>query len=322
MKHNLSWHRHLLVLAFGSFMFMACQSEAPESGYDLQLNPTLQQVFEHTINHKVRSEMEYEGQVYETSMQQDASFQLKITELLEDGFIGQCEFKRLQIKAYNQNQTVLIKSDKKDTTDVRSNLLQLLIDKPFYITFRHNGTIKNIRGWETWMENMALRVVQRDATKAAYLVNELKKTWSHDQLAAQFEICWRLAPDSAVSKGATWSKPVLFSSGYGNQESAMAYTLDHVDNFTATISGVAQTGTQSQQPFYDPASGLTYDVKGENLLKAEFDLQSQWVTKTEVRQKLKGRAMLPISEDRPEGLQMPVKIESTLTIVRDGSINK
>jgi hypothetical protein len=304
------------LLKFGvlALSITSCESNEEALTYQFLPNPKVRESKSFALNHKVRSEIQYEGTIFETSMQQQWDFILKFQNILEDGFLAEMSFTRLQIRAYSQNQTVLIKSDKKDSTDVRSNLLKLLVNKPFYVHFRQNGSIREIRGWEEWLENMALQATSGNALQAEYLGSEIKKSISHELIAAHLEIGWCLSPNEPVKKPSEWSRPILFSSGLGEKSSAMAYLFESTEGPLAKITGIAQTGGGTQDPFFDPSTGLSYEVTGETRLKALFNNEEGWVTKSSIEQQLKGNAKLPISEARPLGLSMPVKIQSSLEI--------
>lgn len=296
------------------FLFACTTSEQPEKLYRFQ--PELNSALVYNMEITSKMQQTYEGTVYESSMIQYFTLHQTPKAYENEQLLMEVYFSNLEVKVFSQQQTLRIRSKSKDSTDFRSQVVKMLVNKPFQITYRLDGSIVEITGWDSLIAETIVAEFSQSDVDVNYTIAEFIKTFGGQTLVGHLELVNSYFPDGGqLVTGEAWTKPVLFSNTTAEKEHNMAYT-HQIEDGEMLVEGVSFIKTAPQ---VDPITQITYALGGNIKLQVIVDQSNGLPINARITQKLKGTATLPISAQRPEGYEMPM---STTNEVRFERINQ
>lgn len=148
----------------------------------------------------------------------------------------------------------------------------------------------------------------------ADLREKLKKQYGDEAMKSTLANTMNIFPDGPVTTGAEWSRKISLDMG-------MAMLVDNTWKLNAIEGNKAKIGINStivSQPSENPMKvqgmELTYDMKGTQTGDMVLNITSGLTEKATITQNIDG-IMLMSGNTLPEPMEVPMKIESTITII-------
>ena len=293
------------------FLLWACgPTPTPEeTPTTYRFQPPLEQSFAHQLEITSKIAQTFEGTIYESSMIQN--FDLHQKALLVDAAEIQVEafLSNIDIKVFSQQQTLRIRSKSKDEKDLRSTVVKNLLHQPFQINYRPDGSIVSIQNWDEKIIKEVARVFPSNESQLNNITAEFIKTLGAETLVGYLELVNAFLPENGqLQTDSTWKRPVVFTNNLRDSAATMVYSHQFLED-QIVVEGVSYLKTSS---YFEPQTQITYAMGGDIKLKITANPTTGIAETATIKHDLKGKATLPLTEQRPEPYDMPMASSTTI----------
>lgn len=301
MTSNNLFKKAPLFAAF--FFLMACsQIETPTTQKYL-FQPKLNTPFAHKFTITAKIAQTFEGTTYESSMIQSFDIHQTAKSITPDSLQVSAYFSDIDLKIFSQQQTMRIRSKSKDTADARSQIVKNLLHKPFQITYRPDGSIVSINNWDETIMKTVIQIMAGTGADVNGNINEFLKTLGSETLIGHLELVTAFLPeDGILPEDSTWRKSIVFINNVSDKPVTMVYQYNLSDDGL----NIAGTTLIAPTPYVEPNSKISYAMGGDIKLELLANTNTGIAESAVIKQQLKGKATLPLTEQRHQPYEMPM----------------
>ncbi|HEK19710.1 MULTISPECIES: DUF6263 family protein [unclassified Mucilaginibacter] len=217
----------------------------------------------------------------------------KVIAVQDTAYILEVAYKNINMTMDVPGKTISFNSNG-DTTNVLSNLMRNVMNKPFTLIVSKTGRIIGIKNLDNIFMNMFDGLPAIDEAKKVRLKNEMQKSFGENAIKNNFQEAFVIYPKKDIAINDSWTNNVSLTTTGISANATAIYTLNGMDDKTYNITGNATIrpeagGTfKSTNGYYMRLSGIT----GTIVTNLKVDKQSGWITESKVVKKAKGNVQL------------------------------
>ena len=185
-----------------------------------------------------------------------------------------------------------------------------LIDMPFHLTIKKDGTVALVKGMEENIIKAFDGFALNDDEIKEFVLSSIKSQYGNEALLETFDRMFAFYPGKKVLPGEKWNKTVAFT----NKEPFImesSYELIEQNNGVAVISVNSKLRTDKEKASKTPEKYTGQELVGEQKGKLMIDQISGWVSKASFSYKLYDANPKP---EPKEGVSRPRLLSSELTV--------
>ncbi|MEM9328431.1 MAG: DUF6263 family protein [Bacteroidota bacterium] len=250
------------------------------------------------------------GQSLEINVSLIGEMQFTVREATSDHYLMDVTFERMQMTMGSPQGSASFDSDNPQESDPMSNVLSSITGNPFEIKMSKTGKVLEINKvdqlWESAFEDQALSPADKQR-----VMGQLNQTYGAEALKGNIEMVTAIFPETAVSKGDSWSTTTQLSSGMqGTAITTYTFNGSEGDRHLLTGSGTIESSDNEE---YINTNGvdLKFNMSGQMESSIEIEKSTGWIKVATVNQTIEGTAQMKGNEQLPDGLTIPMKIQNS-----------
>lgn len=198
----------------------------------------------------------------------------------------------------------------RDTTDMKSKMLDNMIGAKMHIITRADGQILEFSGANALFEKMMGAV--KDKPEMAPMLKNIQRSFGDSAMIETVRNMWGDTPTKPVRVGATW-KVTRNTSGFMNLQTKYQYKLKSRDDQKAevTVKLKSQPAPGLPAELDMGAAKIRYDLKGEG--SGYFFISQTDGLLREGKNTVKLKGMMHMRGDKIPAMDVPMQSETTIT---------
>lgn len=255
-----------------------------------------------------------QGMSVDIEMDVASTTTFKVLEVKDTLFVIEATMSMLKTTMKSPMGAQEFSSESKNVNDPSSMLLQELTKSPFKVTLTRSGKVAEI-DINTAIDKAVNSVVTLSEDQKVALKAQFKGQFGDDNMRQTIENAFAYYPPKSV-KGEKWTS-TLKVKGMVEMESQ---NQNEVTDVTAESVTVKYTGEMASPENAEPAlvNGMSakYAISGTTEGTATIDLKTGWVIKNTASQAMKGNVEILPNAQVPNGMQIPMTFNTTVTITQ------
>ncbi|MET0394131.1 MAG: DUF6263 family protein [Chitinophagaceae bacterium] len=300
------------IAGFALVLMMAITARAQEL---IALNLARNGTYTHSSASKVSIRQTVSGQQTDVSMNVSSTINFTVTGIRDTLYLMEARYTRLAVDMKLPDGNVSYSSDKDN--DPMSNLLAMIINKPFDIRMTKKGRITASSGVESLIAGIADSLAGVSDAQKQQLRDQVTKAYGDQALKGSIEMVTALFPDTRVAPGNKWSVRSRLESGLPAAVETI-YELKAVTDSSYRIAGSSLIRTENKDE-YMPLDKMfvKYDLTGTMLTDIEIDKKTGWIISCAGKQQIAGTAeMKTDAGPSATGMIITMIIKNELTTTR------
>lgn len=189
-----------------------------------------------------------------------------------------------------------------------------MVGQSFVMKVNPRGKVVEVKGFKEMMQQMAEKIGGDDAAKNEEIKEFLKNFLSEDKVKMMGSNMSLAFPSQPVGIGDSWTDKETMSVGFPI-EIDNTYTLKERKNGVAIvdISSMMDLGEKDASIDMGPMK-MNMEMTGSVHGTSEINEASGWMIRSKMKMQLAGQMSIAPNEQMPEGITVPMSIESVITI--------
>ena len=275
----------------------------------LELNLTKGATYAQQMNLNSDIEQEMMGQKVQMQMNMSANITYMVKDIQNDVYEMTTEYTNMSISVSSAMGNITISSDDTDKSNPMTVAVHNIVNKPFTIFMKKDGSIEKVSGLEGIMSSMFDGLDSLSDMEKQQLAAQLKDSWGDEALKKNLDMTSSIYPTSGQAAINTpWKKDMSIKSVVdinANVEYTLTEATPEFNHITGkgTIS-VDQDTTLSGTPAKIALNGdLDFDIK--------LDPTTGWITTTNIKQNVGGEIKVSANG---QDMSIPITTKSTITM--------
>ena len=253
------------------------------------------------------------GQDLEVNMGMNAKMAFKVLNVANDIFELEVTYQSLSMKMSMAGRDMIFDSEKIDTIDVMSKLLNAMKKNSFTIKMSKNGKVTEVKGIDRLFSSIeeikGLTEVQKEQMKGV-----LSKSYGEKAFKANLEMSMAIYPSTPVKVGDTWKIAGKIQTSI-DAAIETVFTLKEVTDEFYLITGNAKIITLNKDQYTNTTGmEMKYDLTGTMQSEVKLSKKTGWIVAGNVNQQISGNTMIKDSERVPGGLTIPLTMKTKMII--------
>lgn len=271
-------------------------------------------VYKQIMNADENIDEDINGMAFNMKMNISGTISFLVKDINENGFIMDAQYETLSMSIQTPQGNMDYSSEKKDETDIFSQILAALKYKTFEINMSKSGRIIEIKNIESLWGKLIDQFSQLNEAQKEQVKAKLLESYGNDAIKGNFEMTTAIYPEMAVSKGDKWNITTPLK-GNLSVDIHTEYTFADLTKNYALIKGYSILETADTSA-YTEINGMEvkYKLKGSMLSDIKVDNQSGWIIEARIHQDVKGDAFMKANAQFPEGMKIPITFQNEMTV--------
>lgn len=299
------------IILFFATIFLSINSFAQQ--HDISLKLKKGETYTQHLTSDMNMVQGINGQDMEVNMGMNAKMAFKVLNIVDHIFELEVSYQSLSMKMGMAGRDMVFDSEKKDTTDVMSKLLNAMKKNSFIIKMSKSGQVTEVKGIDRLFSSIdamkELEQAQKEQMKSV-----LAKSYGEKAFKSNLEMSMAVYPSNPVKVGGTWEFSGKIESSI-NAAVETIYTLKEVNDDFYIITGNSKIKTLSKDE-YTSTNGMEikYDLTGTMQSEVKLNRKTGWIVGGNVDQQISGDTLIKASEQVPDGLTIPLKMKTKMII--------
>ena len=281
---------------------------------NISLNIEKGKTYSHNTSSTVTIIQDLNGMEMEMEMGMSGTLDYLVMGMEGENYKLEARYKNVSMSMNMPQGSMSYNSEKKDEEDILSTMLGEMINKPFVIIMKKNGQIKEIRDIDVLYNSMFKKFPQIPEAQIEQLKLQLMKTYGEEAFRGNIEMVTSVFPDKEVAVGDTWSKTTILKSTMSASIKS-TFELKNITDTYYVIEGASTIDTIDKDTYVE-SNGLLmkFDLQGTMKSTIKVDRKTGWIIESEISQDFGGNAAVKPNEQLPDGMLIPMDIESVTKI--------
>lgn len=258
-------------------------------------------------------EQEIKGQKMNIDLTISGKTAFKVTNRNDSIYDIDVSFQQLAMSMKLPSGDFSFDSNKKDENDIFSNILNSIIDKPFFVKMTTLGRIVEVKNIDSIFDGALKKFPNLSEVQKQQMKAQLMQAFGEKAFKGNFEMITSIYSNKPVEKGDTWTIKT-------NLESGMAGTLvttfelkDKVENYNL-ITGSGKIETLNKDA-YTQINGMPtkYDLTGTLNSSLKVDNKTGWIIEAKINELISGTTEIKDNPKLPDGMTIPMSISTDMT---------
>ena len=281
---------------------------------DLGLNLTKGEIYYQTMNSNMTITQTINGTLVNVIMGINGKMSYKVTDVQDSGYNMEVRYENLSMKIGMANTVKEFSSEKNDETDIISELLGILKNKPFFVKMSRTGKVSEVRNIETIFAQLFDKFPQLTAAQKQQIQDQLMQAYGEKAFKGNLEMISAIFPDSPVSKGDKWPVNIQLESGMACKLETV-YELTDIGRTYYQLSGNTIMESADKDAYIETnGMPLKYDLQGTMLSDIKINKKTGWIMNATITQAIKGTAYIKDNPKMPGGMTIPITMNSEMSI--------
>lgn len=293
-----------------SLLMTVCYAQKTALGLNLEIGATYKQVNRSSVSiHQT-----VQGHDMKMNMAVEANMSYLVRSVVSDVYEFDVQYTKLGMMVESPQGEMIFDSEKKEGTDVLSNLLSTMVRKVFQVKMAKNGKVLEVKNVESVIESAFDVVTGLSELQKTQLKAQLTNAYGAEAFKGNIESGTAVFPDGKVDVGDAWTVVTHMESGMASVMTA-EYTLAELNDAFVLLQGNATVQTADKDAYVESnGMPMRYDLNGTVTSAIKLDRTTGWVIESRITQDMKGRADIKANDQLPEGLTIPMVIHSESVI--------
>ena len=254
---------------------------------------------ENKINMKITGEMTY-----------------KVKDITTDGYKMDVMYNKVGMVMEMQQGKMEFSSDKKDETDIHSNILSKIVEIPFQITMSKSGRISNIRNIEGIWDNAFSSFTKIPEAQLKQIKALLLNAYGEKAFKGYIEMVSAIFPEKKVKLNEEWEVTTRLESVM-QADIVTKYRFASRGTDYYLIKGEATMQTDENADYIENSGMMMKNnLTGLSNSEIKVDKNTGWIQEAKIIQKMEGDAHIQSSAQIKDGMTIPMVINSE-TLITD-----
>lgn len=300
--------KKLFTLIFITAFFQTVIAQKQKLGFNLVVGETYYQIMQSSST----IEQEIKGQKMNIDLTISGKTAFKVTNRNDSIYDIDVSFQQLAMSMKLPSGDVSFDSNKKDTNDIFSNILNSIIDKPFFVKMTTLGRIVEVKNIDSIFDGALIKFPDLSEDQKQQMKAQLKQAFGEKAFKGNFEMITSIYSNNPVEKGDNWTIKT-------NLESGMAGTLvttfelkDEGENYNLII-GNGKIETLNKDA-YTQINGMPtkYDLTGTLNSSLKVDNKTGWIIEAKINELISGTTEIKDNPNLPGGMTIPMSISTDM----------
>ena len=238
----------------------------------------------------------------------------KVTDIIGSEYRMDVKYDSISMSMSMPTGELEYSSEKNDTNDIVSTMLEVMAQNPFHLKMTRKGKITGLSGLDSLYTAMMDRFPDMDEARKKQVMDQINNSYGEDAFTGQFEMVSAIFPDTAVGIGDIWViKSKLQSMVSANMETT--YELLEIQNGYNLIHGETIISEDDENAAKE-INGVKMDFKINGTMTSSMKINATtgWVMESKIDQDLIFTSSFDSINEKPEGMSLEMKMKSVMTI--------
>lgn len=202
-------------------------------------------------------------------------------------------------------------SGNKDATDIASQILYAMVDKPFTVTLSKNGKVIAVHDVEKMMSDV-FKNIKTDSVQLQQFKKQFMQSFGEKAFKSNLNETFAIYPGVKVSKGDKWTVDTQLQSVMETNVNA-TYQLMNITPDLYIIHGEAKLTTANSGSATQMAGmPVKYNLSGTTVSDIKADKATGWITESKLKEDLSGNISILDNPKMPGGMQLPMSVHADI----------
>ncbi|WP_131459902.1 DUF6263 family protein [Aequorivita vladivostokensis] len=297
----------ILLLAFLLFTISFSFSQV------LELNLTVGESYYHDTESQVTMTQELHGESFISDISYGGKMSFLVKEKIDSVYHLEVRFLTMYLKVNTNGNEISANSQKVDSTDILSLLLNELTKSPFYISIMKYGIVKEVK-MEKIFDNLFSFNPDIPKLEKARMIYMLKQSFGEKAMKGSMEMLTAIYPKSPVKEGDRWKNKIRLETVSGvTMENE--FVLKELNKDFAIINSQSKTISDDNNSFIKiKGELLRFNSIGNMTSTFKIDKNTGWIKESEIKQSISGMNEKKWREESEIILKIPFEYVGSIIV--------
>lgn len=302
--------KSISAIIFSIFFIVSCNNHEIDLSLNLKKGDTYIQKLK--IESVVGQDLGSEKLNMEMSTESTLSY--TVNAIVDDYYDLDVSYTDLTISMVMPQGKLVFRSKRPLEGDHFSMLLEEMCNKPFKVKLSKSGKVMQVSEIDNIFKSESNQFKDLPMQQLLQIKSQLKKAFGTESFIGNLELSTVIYPDKDIDVGGVWEKNTEIQSiMLVNVQSTYTLTKENQDSYI--IKGESNIETKDKDAVVlTDGMPLKYDLSGKMNSELTLDKTTGWVNEAKITQSLKGNAFIPKNPRMPNGMKIPMTIETKYRI--------
>jgi len=260
------------------------------------------------LNTAITQTMNGQAITYTIGMSTKTSY--KVLDAKDTVYILEVNYKNVGMKMQAPGGSNMeYNSSNKDATDIASQVLYAMVDKPFTVTLSKNGRVIAVHDVEKMMDDV-FKNIKTDSTQLQQFRKQFMQSFGEKAFKSNLDETFAIYPGVKVAKNDKWTVNTQLQSVMETNVNA-TYQLMDITPDSYIIHGEARLTTANNGSVAQMGGmPIKYNLAGTTVSDIKADKVTGWITESKQKEEISGNISIQDNPKMPGGMQMPMSVHA------------
>ena len=204
-------------------------------------------------------------------------------------------------------------SSETGANDPMSGIFAKMVNQVFQIEMTEKGKVLSVKKIDELFTNAFAALPDMPEAQKQKVLEQVQKAYGEKAFTGSIESMMAVFPADEVKEGDSWQNEVKLEAGMSAIQ-ASTYTLKGEEDGAYVLQGEGRITTADNDDSIKSAGiDMKLDLNGTVISDIKLDKKCGWVLAATVTQALAGKAIVKANEQLPNGLDIPMTMDTTTT---------
>lgn len=302
--------KSISVIIISALFLISCNNQKIDLSLKLKAGET------YTQKLKVESniDQDIEGKPLNMQMGTESTLSYAVKGLNNNNYDIEVSYVNLNISMLMPKGRLVFRSKNPIEGDTFSMILSEMCNKPFKLILSKEGKVIEVSKVDQLFESVFEHFDHLPESQILQIKQRMLKAFGAEAFKSNLELITTIYPEQSVGNGDSWALNIDLHSDM--QLSVISnYTLVNKDEDDFFLEGQSKIETKDKNAIVlEDGMPLKYDIKGTMNSELTLDRSTSWVKEAQIKQSLKGHALVVKNPRMPNGMTIPMTIETKYSI--------
>lgn len=249
------------------------------------------------------------GQSNDITLGMSAKTAFKVLDVKDTVYHLEVTYQTIGMKMGSAGGNMEINSDKKDATDLPSQIFAAMVNKPFAVTISKSGKVLEVEKIDRIMNAIFSTMPKLDSAQKLQLSAMVTQSFGEKAFKSNLAATLAIYPDVKVAKGDKWMINTQVESVM-TADVHTSYQLVDIMPDSYIIHGEATIKSLNTADSKVNGMPVQYNLGGTMVTDIKADKVTGWVLEAKLKQDIKGSFEIKDNPQVPGGMVVPMTVHS------------